>query len=319
MNPTADLRAVAWDDTVDELITGDLTGALGYRTPAGGVVVQAVAPIGLRDRERGRIGFTTSLGFSKKLERIARDRRVCMAFHAREHGTAGGTVYALIQGDATVVARPSGAERELIGEQARRYLGEGRTGPFWDRWLREYYRARVPVWIDVDRVVTWPTLDCAGTPLATGVPLPAAPAYPQSPPRNGTGPRTDVARAAKRLRGTAHTLLGFAGADGRPVVLPVTVGSDDRAGLVLTAAWPPPPGGRRAGLLGHSYRPRLVGLRTRQYTGWLTVSDDGEIRYAPHTETGYVAPPNKTLLLLLNGALAKRGTRAAARRPVVQR
>ena len=36
------------------------------------------------------------------------------------------------------------------------------------------------------------------------------------------------------------------------------------------------------------------------------------MRYAPHTETGYVAPPNKTLLLLLNGALAKRGR---ARRP----
>jgi hypothetical protein len=147
-----------WDDTVDDLIAGDLTGALGYRTPAGGVVVQAVAPIGLRDVARGRIGFTTSLGFSKKLERIALDRRVCMAFHAREHGSARGTVYALIQGRATVVERPSDAERAHISEQASRYLGEGRTGPFWDSWLREYYRARVPVWIDVDRVVTWPTL-----------------------------------------------------------------------------------------------------------------------------------------------------------------
>ena len=133
---------MTWDDILDELINGDLTGALGYRTPAGGVVVQAVAPIGLRDRERGRIGFTTSLGFSKKLERIARDRRVCMAFHAREHGTARGTVYALIQGEATVVELPSQAERALISEQARKYLGEGRTGPFWDRWLREF-RARL--------------------------------------------------------------------------------------------------------------------------------------------------------------------------------
>jgi hypothetical protein len=308
---------MTWDDAVDELITGDLTAALGYRTPAGGVVVQAVAPIGLRDRERGRIGFTTSLGFSKKLERIALDRRVCMAFHAREHGTARGLVYALIQGEATVVERPSGAERARISAQARKYLGEGRTGPFWNRWLREYYRARVPVWIDVDRVVTWPTLDCAGTPLGTGEPLPAAPPDPQSAPRNGTNPRVDVPRAAKRLRDTAHTLLGFAGADARPVVLPVSVVAHDAAGLLLTAAWPPPPGGRRAGLLGHSYRPRLVGLRTRQYTGWLTVGDDAEIRYAPHTETGYAAPPNKTLLLLLNGALAKRGTRVAARRPSV--
>ena len=303
---------MSWDDAVDALLVGDLTAALGYRTPAGGVVVQAVAPIGLRDRERGRIGFTTSLGFSKKLERIARDPRVCMAFHAREHGTADGTLYALLQGRATVVEQPSDAERHQLRVQAEKYLGKARTGAFWDRWLREYYRARVPVWVDVDRVVTWHTLDCAGTPAATGEPLPAARAEPQSTPRKGTGPRVDVARVTKRLRATDHTLVGFAGADGLPVVLPVAIAEADARGLRLTAAWPPPPGGRRAGLLGHSYRPKLIGLRTRQYTGWLT-EEHGMMRYAPHTEAGYAAPPNKTLLLLLNGALAKRGVRTAAR------
>jgi hypothetical protein len=303
---------MSWNDAVDAVLAGDLTGALGYRTPAGGVVVQAVAPIGLRDRERGAIGFTTSLGFSKKLERIARDARVCMAFHAREHGFAGGTLYALLQGSATVVEQPSDAEREYVRAQATRYLGEGRTGAFWDRWLREYYRSRVPVWIDVDRVLTWPTLDCAGAPVVRGESLPDAPPEPQRAPGKGVGPRIDVGRAAKRLRGTTHTLVGFAGADGRPLVLPVAVGDDDAAGITLRAPWPAPPGGRRAGLLGHSYRPQLIGLRTRQYTGWLTTGEDGALRYAPHTETGYVAPPNKTLLLLLNGALAKHGVRRAA-------
>lgn len=304
---------MTWDDAVDEVITGDLTGALGYRTPAGGVVVQAVAPIGLRDRSAGRVGFTTSLGFSRKLERIARDQRVCMAFHAREHGTARGTLYVLVQGNATVIENPSDAERARVRKHAIRYLGPGRSGRFWDYWLREYYRARVPVWIDVDRVLTWPALDCSGLPDVSGEPLQEAPPAPQAAPRKGTGPRLDVARAAKRLRATAHTLLGFAGADGRPLVLPVAVAAADRSGLSLTAAWPPPPGERRAGLLGHSYRPQLIGLRTRQYTGWLSVGADGTMRYAPHTETGYAAPANKTLLLLLNGALAKRGTRAGAR------
>jgi hypothetical protein len=50
---------IAWDDEIDEILGGDLTAALGYRTPAGGVVVQAVAPIGMRDRAAGTIGFTT--------------------------------------------------------------------------------------------------------------------------------------------------------------------------------------------------------------------------------------------------------------------
>ncbi len=106
-------------------------------------------------------------------------------------------------------------------------------------------------------------------------------------------------------------LLGFAGGDGLPVVVPVTVERDGPEGIVLAAAAPLPRGGRRAGLTAHTYRPRLVGLETRQHTGWLQVGDDGRALYAPHTEVGYVAPPNKTLLLLLNGGLAKRGVRHA--------
>lgn len=35
---------------------------------------------------------------------------------------------------------------------------------------------------------------------------------------------------------TDYTLLAFAGADGIPVVVPVTVGSDDAGGISLSAA-----------------------------------------------------------------------------------
>jgi hypothetical protein len=97
------------------------------------------------------------------------------------------------------------------------------------------------------------------------------------------------------------------------VVLPVDVAAVTESGLELTAAAALPAGGRRAGLVGHSYRPQLIGLETRQYTGWLQVSPEGRSIYAPHTEAGYKAPANKTLLLLLNGALAKRGVRTAKR------
>ncbi len=148
--------------------------------------------------------------------------------------------------------------------------------------------------------------------MAAGEPLPARPAEPQRPPRRGVAPRIDVARASRRLRSTAHILLGYAGADGAPVVVPVELGAEDERGLAIRCATPLPPGGRRAGLLGHSYKPRLIGLETRQHTGWLEVGEDGSARYAPHTEVGYRAPANKTLLLLLNGALAKR---ASGRRP----
>jgi hypothetical protein len=305
---------VAWDDELDAIFAGDLTAALGYRTPAGGVVVQAIAPVGLREREKGTLGFTTSLGFSKKLDRIAADPRVAMAYHAREHGTATGTRYVLAQGTARVIEQPTQAERDLVRAQATTHLGPPAEGVFWNRWLREYYVTRVPIEVTVTRILTWPALDAAGTPdVAAGEPLPAQAAEPQRPPKNGTAPRIDVARAYKRLRSAAHILLGYAGADGAPVVVPVELGAADQSGIALRCATPLPRGGRRAGLLGHTYKPRLIGLETRQHTGWLEVSEDAGARYAPHTEVGYRALANKTLLLLLNGALAKKGVRQAAK------
>jgi nitroimidazol reductase NimA-like FMN-containing flavoprotein (pyridoxamine 5'-phosphate oxidase superfamily) len=303
---------VTWSDEIDAVLAGDLTVALGYLTPARGVVVQAVAPIGLRDRSAGTVGFTTSLGFSKKLERIASDPRVAMSYHAREHGAAEGQRYVLVQGRARVVAKPSEAERDRIRTQAALHLGPAREGWFWDRWLHEYYAVRVPVEVTADRLLAWPDLRCAGRAEVVGEPAPAPP-DPQRPPRNGTVPRIDVARAARRLRRVDHTLLGYADANGYPLVVPVEVGEAGPAGLQLACAAELPPGGRRAGLLGHSYRPQLIGLETRQYTGWLELDERGRAVYAPHTETGYRAPSNKTLLLLLNGLLAKRGMRRAGR------
>src|SRR5215218_3348712 len=125
---------VTWDDDVEDVLAGDLTAALGYRTPAGGAVVMAVAPIGLHDRGQGRVGFTTSLGFSKKLERIAKDPRVALALHAREHGSSSSPAYVLAQGRAHVVERPSAARKEEVFEHAARYLGATPRGRFWDFW-----------------------------------------------------------------------------------------------------------------------------------------------------------------------------------------
>ena len=128
----------------------------------------------------------------------------------------------LVQGNAPVIEKPSEAERGVVREHATDTSGRRKEGFFWDRWLREYYVTRVPVRSTSTRMVTWPTLDCAGTPEARpGSRFPQA-RRPAAPPKSGIAPRVDVARAAKRLRGTAHTLLGYTGADGRPVVVPVS-------------------------------------------------------------------------------------------------
>src|SRR3954449_4306860 len=109
-----------WPDEVDQVIAGDMTAALAYVTPAGGAVVTAVAPIGLRDRAQGTVGFTTSLGFGRKLERIKAEPRVALAYHAREHGIGDGANrrYVLVQGTATFDPNPDEDALEAIGERS---------------------------------------------------------------------------------------------------------------------------------------------------------------------------------------------------------
>jgi len=310
---------VRWSDQADDVIRGDLTVAAAYVTPAGGVVVAGVAPCGLGDRDRGTLGFTTSLGLGKKLERIVRDPHVALAYHARDHGFSTSPAYVLAQGIASVDLEPSPARLQEFGPQVVRYLGELKQGPVWDRLLREYYAERVFVDVDVARVVTWPDLGASGEPDVAGAGGPA-PAPPQDPPKGGTRPRVDVARVVGQLSAQPHRLLAWRGADGFPVVVPVAVAGHDTSGFRVVA--PPgllPAGGRRAGFLAHSYRPQLVGLATRMLTGWLDVADDGAAVYAPHTSKGFMAPPRKNLLLVSNGLMAKFGYWRSSRSGAAER
>ena len=310
---------VHWPDEADDVIRGDMTAAAAYTTPAGGAVVVAVAPCGIGQRDRGMVGFTTSLGFGRKLERIIRDPHVALAYHARDHGFSASPRYVLAQGLASADITPSRERLEAFIPQVQRYLGGIKRGPVWDRLLREYYSERVFVDIAVERVLSWPDLGCSGDPYVTGVGWPGPPG-PQRPPKNGTGPRVDVARAAGRIAMLPHRVLAYRGGDGFPVVVAVQLGGHDAAGLRLVAA--PgllPFGGRRAGLLAHAYRPQLVGLSTRIFTGWLEVAADGAAVYSPHTSKGFVAPPRKNLLLISNGLFAKYGLWQARRQGTARR
>jgi len=310
------VAGVKWSDEIDGVLDGDLTAGLAYVTPAGGAVVTAVAPLGLRDRAAGRVTFTTSLGFGRKLERIEHDPRIALAYHAREHGFSDSPRFVLLQGRAAPVLEPDSAVLEsVVAPAAERFMGPPARGRFWDRWLQEYYADRVLVHVDIERVVAWPDLLCRGEPEVTGTPLPAQPPAPQAPPANGTGPRMGVERAARRLGKLPHRLLAWRDADGFPTVVPFGLGATEAEGVRISSpAGPLPPEGRRAGVLAHRYNARLVGLEARQHTGWLAAGMGGARGlYAPHTQSGFRAPASKPLLLLGNGLLAKRGLRRARR------
>ncbi len=254
---------VTWPDDIDQILTGDLTTGLAYCTPAGGAVVTAVAPIGMRDREAGTVTFTTSLGFGKKLERIQRNPRIALAYHAREHGFAQGPDFVLVQGHATPLTKPDRALLEdVIGPHAERFMGPPKRGRlFWDRWLQEYYADRVPVTVRVERIVAWPDAEAAGSPRVFGTPVPESEPPPQEEPKNGAGPRLDAEKAARRIGGLPNQLLTFVGADGYPEVRPVQIGGGDAAGISVTScATPscrrPPRRAARAPLQRRPGRPR---------------------------------------------------------------
>src|SRR5690606_34709349 len=127
---------------------GDLTVAVAYLTPAGGAVVTSVSPVGLADRTVGTIGFTTSLGFPKKLERILHHPRVAVAYHTRMHGFATHDCYVLAQGRASVDLSPSAQRLEQVMSASEAFLGENKRGRVWDWVLHEYHHQRVVVDIE---------------------------------------------------------------------------------------------------------------------------------------------------------------------------
>lgn len=301
---------VQWSDEIDDVIAGDLTAALSFVTPAGGAVITGVSPVGLRNREAGTVTFTTSLGFGKKLDRIRRDPRVSLAYHAREHGFSKRTDFVLVQGRAEIHEPDRAFIEDTLGPAAEPFMGKQKRGRFWDRWLKEYYQTRVPVDVHVERIAAWSDLACNGAPQIIGAPAAADPA-PQEEPAKGTGPRIPAEKAAKKLSALPHQLLSWVGSDGFPEIAPVKIEGAGPQGISLSSSRRLPAGGRRAGLLGHSYRAQLIGLVSLTHTGWLTVGDDGQALYAPHTTAGFRAPPNKTVMLLANGFMAKRGLRKA--------
>jgi hypothetical protein len=260
---------------------------------------------------------TTSLGLWKKVDRIRRNPLVAIAYHARDHGDATRPDFILVQGTATIPEQPDRAWLEGIGPQMEHFLGPRKDRGLWGRWLKVYNWDRVPIEIAVRRVVRWSDSRCAGAPQVIGEPLAGEPPAPQSPPAKGTGSRVDCGGAAKHARSLPHTLLGWIGADGLPVVVPAGVREDADALVLDVASGLLPPGGRRAGLTSHRFEPRMVGQEQRIHTGWLDF-DGAVARYAPHTKAAYRLPASQLAFNFAAGAGTRLGLRAARKAGVAR-
>ncbi|MGI9019121.1 MAG: hypothetical protein ACR2G3_00225 [Solirubrobacterales bacterium] len=302
--------SVTWPDEVDEILASDLAVGLAYLTPAKGVVIAPMAPLGIRDRAAGTITLSSSQGLWRKLDRIRRRSGVALAYHAREHGLTDRPGFVLVQGRASFPTTPDREWLEAITPEWERFLGP-RRGGLSGRMLRTYYWQRVAITIAVERIVSYPETAAEGEPTVYGAP-PPSPAPPQKAPRGGTGPRVDTEKLAAHAGRLPHTLVGWCGAEEMPDVRPARVLEAGEAGVRLAVSGGPvPPGGRRAGLTSHSFKPRMVGQEQRVHTGWLE-AEDGEVRYAPHTKRGYRIPASEAAFVLGSASLAFRMRKARA-------
>lgn len=290
-----------WPDPIDEILVGDDVVALGYLTPASGVVLTPVTNFAVRDRAAGTFTVNSSIGAWKKLERIRRRPQVAVAFHTRAHGRTSRSEYVLLQGRASL-SGPIADYPSTISEHWEPVERWRDLHPLWKRWLA-VYATRVSIEIAIERLLVWSDLRCRGEPKVHGAPLLPGPPEPQRPPGGGTGPRVDHARAAVQGGRLPHVLLSWAGTDAHPVIVPVQVMGVDEAGMLLEA--PPallPPGGRRAGLTAHSFARHAMGQHQRIHTGWLDVDRaSGRTIYAPHTAATYRFPASTVAFHLAAG------------------
>ncbi len=300
---------VSWSDDVDEILESDLAAGFAYLTPARGVVITPMAPLALRDRQAGTVTLTTSQAMWKKLDRIRRNSGVAIAYHARDHGLTDRPGFVLVQGRASFPTTADRAWLESITPEWERFLGP-RSAGLPGRILEVYYWRRVPITIQVERIVAYPDDAAASKPRVLGQPR-ADPAPPQKPPGGGTAPRVDATKVAAHAERLPHTLLGWCGSDDMPEVVPVAAVEGGDSGVQLSVpAGSVPPGGRRAGLTSHQFQPRMIGQEQRVHTGWLESDGSDRVKYAPHTKAGYRLPSSKLAFILASGSIAFRMKKA---------
>jgi hypothetical protein len=303
------LAVVEWTDEIDEILASDLAAGFAYLTPAKGVVISPMAPLALRDRQAGTVTVTTSQGLWKKLERVRRNSGAAIAYHARDHGLTDRPGFILVQGRASFPISPDRDWLESITPEWERFLGPRFTGVP-GRMLDVYYWQRVPITIQVERIVAYPDNAATGESQVLGAPA-AEPPAAQNPPGGGTAPRIDAAKVAAHARRLPHTLLGFCGSDDMPQVVPATAIEATDSGVTLRVpAGSVPAGGRRAGLTSHEFQPRMIGQEQRVHTGWLESDGSDQVQYAPHTKAGYRLPASKLAFLLGTSTLAFRINKA---------
>ena len=198
-----------------------------HLTPAKGVVPTPMAALGpARSRGRNRDRDDRDRRCTRSLRRCAATPRSPSPSTPASTLTAAAPSSSSSRAAALFPDEPDREWLESITPQWEHFLGPRSTG-LAGAWMSDYYWVRVPIVIEVERIVALDTPFSELPPTVYGAPLPPEPAS-QSTPKNGTRPRVGTQRVAADARRLPHTICSWAGGDGFPMAAEVrVVGASD--------------------------------------------------------------------------------------------
>ncbi|MCE7883690.1 MAG: hypothetical protein DYH08_07490 [Actinobacteria bacterium ATB1] len=264
------MQTGAWPEEAVDIVGGDLCATFAYTTRFGGVSIAPVCPFGTFDERAGTIETSVPMMFVDKLRRLEDAPQAALGFFSRKHGLSATPGYVLAQGDVTFPDAPPAGYLEALHERWAEFLGSVPEGGIVRKLGGDaYYDKRLPVTLNVRRLLYWKDPLAAGDPNVVGDPL-AGPPSPQRPPKQGTDPLVASRKYVKQLERDDGHVLGFLDSEGRPFLVPFTpqvvdhrivIGRDDL-----------PRGGRRAAAMGFWCNPQLRGQGVWTVRGWLDVA-----------------------------------------------
>lgn len=277
-----------WPAEATDIIGGDLLACFATTTPMGGTTLVPVCPFGMHDAAQGIVTLSSPVVMCGKLARLLDNPRCALAFFSRDHGLGSTPGFVLVQGNAELHREATPEFIDEMHEAWPKFLPPIPISGWKRRAGRAYYDWRVPVRIHVERLTYWASPSATGDATVAGTARPTTDPPAQDPPAKGTSTRVRASKWRKSFERSPHRLIGYVGADGYPVVVPVDVTASEEG---LEVAHPDlPVGGRRAGYFGFWFERQLAGQGGLLTTGWLDGADDGRGTYTIHTRTAFDLP-----------------------------
>jgi hypothetical protein len=251
----------------------------------------------------GAIDITTGLGYPKKADDAARNRRVSLLFSDPTGSSLEEACAVLVQGTAEVDDRDLVANRERSARESLEKLPATKSmyPPKPIRGMFSWYFTRLYVYVRPERVFIWKNGDFAGEPELFGSHMEEVRSHhseePEIDPPAPEGGRIAWDERLEQL-GRRHptAVLSIVGPDGFPLSCRLEVEPDRDAGRIRLGRLPEwlPTATMKACLCAHAHHPQFLWQTNFQVRGDI-VQEGEEWSLVPHRLIGGFELPESKL------------------------